>query len=196
MKGKILEGKKFNVQQSKWAQSLPEGAVEINWNAYHKKVVNKNKWSKAVYTKPINRDGVVNKSFGIISIETAEIWKAKNPPRKNSLLSASLVSVISSSHQRKHTHLRHTCEKCKGKSQHTRAVLTPLFNFLNYQAPLIVTQSHMKEKEKTKTSQATSSTLQRGRGISSFLSDDLSYKGSVMFLKKMKEKSHGSKCFL
>lgn len=42
MKGKILEGKKFNVQQSKWAQSLPEGAVEINWNAYHKKVVNKN----------------------------------------------------------------------------------------------------------------------------------------------------------
>lgn len=63
MKGKILEGKKFNVQQSKWAQSLPEGAVEINWNAYHKKGVNKNKWSKAVYTKPINREGVVNKSF-------------------------------------------------------------------------------------------------------------------------------------
>lgn len=30
MKGKILEGKKFNVQQSKSAQSLPEGAVEIN----------------------------------------------------------------------------------------------------------------------------------------------------------------------
>lgn len=82
MKGKILEGKKFNVQQSKWAQSLPEGAVEINWNAYHKKVVNKNKWSKAVYTKPINRDGVVNKSLSIISIETAEFWKAKNPQEK------------------------------------------------------------------------------------------------------------------
>lgn len=89
-------------------------------------------------------------------------------------------------------HLRHTCEKCKGKSQHTTAVLTPLFNLFNYHVPLIITQSHMirskKEKEKTKTSQAESSRLQRGRDISSFLSDDPGYKGSVMFLKKKKRK--------